>query len=280
MKLSSFAPRLFFFLSAFFSSVPAHAANPLKYTAPTTQLSSWTVEVSSRLVSQGSNSYGPANLLDGAETAWVEGAKGDGVGEWVRISQADGKETMKFQSVLVWNGYQKNQKSFEENGRVKDLLVSWAGGSEKIHLRDGMGEQTVRLQRPVVSPWVKFEILSVYPGSKFSDTAISGIAVDLEELNYSQETAPSATQDFSRLLVGRWQSARHIKEFRADGTFCLDPEPGQWTPLGTWQVRGDTLVCRWNGDARTESDTLLSIDKKTLVIRSSAGKEYTLSRVP
>lgn len=252
-------------------------ANPLKFTAEPTQLAEWTLEVSSRLSPQGASTYGPENLLNGPETAWVEGAAGDGAGEWIKITQAGGRQEMKFQSVTIWNGYQKSKKAFEENGRVKALVVSWKGGSQRVFLEDRMGEQTVRLGQPVNSPWVKFEIASAIPGTKFSDTAISDISIDLEEFN--REENPAEPADLASLVAGCWEGARHTTEYRADGTFMLDPEPGEWIPLGHWKLEGNVLVAKWKNSGETDRSTIVSIDGKELVIRAASGKEYTLRRV-
>lgn len=252
-------------------------ANPLKFTAEATQLSEWTLEVSSRLSPQGASTYGPEHLLNGPDTAWVEGAAGDGVGEWIKITEAGGRRNMKFQSVTIWNGYQKSKKSFAENGRVKALVVSWKGGSESVALEDRMGEQTIRLRQPVSSPWVKFEIASAFPGTRFSDTAISGISVDLEEFNYGEK--PVVPADLASLVAGRWEGARHTTEYRADGTFMLDPEPGEWVPLGHWKIEGDVLVAKWKDSGETSSSAIVSINDKEMVIRAANGKEYTLRKL-
>jgi hypothetical protein len=259
------------------SSAPLHAGarNPLRFVAEPTQLSGWTIEVSSRRSPEGGSTYGPEHLVDGPDSAWVEGAPGDGVGEWITIAEAG--RPMKFQSVVLWNGYQKSQKSFEENGRVLEMIVSWKGGSERVAVADRTGEQTLRLARPVTSPRVKFEITKVVPGSKFSDTAISGISLDLEEFNFDPpQAAPAVAADRKTLIVGRWQGARHVKEFRADGTFLLDPEPGA-PPLGTWRIIGDKLEQKW--ESGTDQDTIVSITRDEMVIRSQAGKEYSLRRI-
>ena len=56
---------------------------------------------------------------DGA-TAWVEGAKGDGIGEWVLIGQ---KKTFP-DKIHINNGYQKSESLYLKNGRPKSLGIS------------------------------------------------------------------------------------------------------------------------------------------------------------
>ncbi|WP_294381094.1 hypothetical protein [Prosthecobacter sp.] len=162
---------------------------PLKYVCEPTELAEWTIEVSSRLESKQANAYGPGNLVKGPETAWVEGAKGNGIGERIRISQAGGSQKMKFQKILIWNGYQKSAKSFNENARVRELRLTWPGGTHVVELQDKTGEQSIRLPSPLNVPWIQFEIVSVYPGSKYQDTALSGLSLNLEEFQYEGANA-------------------------------------------------------------------------------------------
>ena len=167
---------------------------PLKFVCEPTELAEWTIEVSSRLDGKQANAYGPGSLVDGPETAWVEGAKGNGIGERVRISQAGGSQKMKFQKILIWNGYQKSAKTFDENARVRELRLTWPGGAHVVELQDKTGEQTIRLPSPLNVPWIQFEIMSVYPGSKYQDTALSGLSLNLEEFQYEgADAAPIST---------------------------------------------------------------------------------------
>ena len=47
-------------------------------------------------------------------------------------------------------------------------------------MTDQTGEQRINLNRPVKAKWVQFIIHSVYPGSKYSDTALNELQVDAE----------------------------------------------------------------------------------------------------
>ncbi len=53
-------------------------------------------------------------------TAWVEGAKGDGIGEYVLIGQ---KNTFP-NKIYIHNGYQKTESLYLKNGRPKSLGIS------------------------------------------------------------------------------------------------------------------------------------------------------------
>jgi hypothetical protein len=52
------------------------------------------------------------------------------------------------------------------------------GDEIETTLKDTPGEQRVALSRPVQAKWVQLIIRSVYPGWKYSDTAINEVRVD------------------------------------------------------------------------------------------------------
>lgn len=143
--------------------------------------------------------YAPKRLIDGdTATPWVEGAAGQGVGEVVMIPFADQP------SANLWNGYQKSERLFLRNGRVKDArLILLHGhvmpgqfrsifsglevvGVSALRLRDVMGPQEIILPEHADLPEyddeglpmatvLAIEILSVYPGTHYQDTCISEI---------------------------------------------------------------------------------------------------------
>ena len=142
----------------------------------------------SALASQSGNSYGPANLFDGDRgTAWCEGVPGAGEGQIVALFIENG---VPFDRLLIWNGYQKSETSFQRNGRVKRITVSTGDGSEKsFRLPDTTKQIAVNLGEMAVRNEVYVEIREVYPGSRYQDTCISGLFADLESgRDYEPET--------------------------------------------------------------------------------------------
>lgn len=136
------------------------------------------VVASSSLSSQGSINYRVANIKDwNHETAWVEGVSGYGVGEWVEFQNVSGDGTLT--AINILNGYVKNDKAWIENSRVKRLKVYLNDRPIGIlELQDSRSLQSFGLQ------WagnysninkLRFEILEVYPGTKYQDTVISEI---------------------------------------------------------------------------------------------------------
>lgn len=134
--------------------------------------------------------YGANNLDDfNYRTAWVEGVPGYGIGQTITYSLHP--ETPRITNVHIVNGYVKSSKSWSDNARVKTLKMYVNQQPFAIlHLKDVKNEQTFEF-RPIahkeklrnpngnherLSWWsITFEILDVYPGAKFEDTAISDI---------------------------------------------------------------------------------------------------------
>jgi uncharacterized protein (DUF1330 family) len=135
--------------------------------------------VSSALAPAQGNNYGARNLIDGRDdTAWVEGSGGQGEGDFVVI-EFDTPRTVR--GLTLHNGYAKNADIFGKNSRVKDVELRFStGDSIDATLTDKMGEQRVSLSRPVKAKWVQLIIRSVYPGWKYSDTALNELRVDAQ----------------------------------------------------------------------------------------------------
>ncbi len=142
------------------------------------------VTASSQLKSQGSVNYKAGNAHDlNYRTAWVEGVEGYGIGEYLTYTFEGGSP--RITTIIVVNGYVKSKKAFKENSRVKKLKVYKDGKPIAIlDLKDIMGEQRFNIgtlgDHTSGSPdWkLKFEIMEVYKGDKYDDTALSEIYFD------------------------------------------------------------------------------------------------------
>ena len=118
-------------------------------------------------------------------TAWVEGVEGNGEGEYVKYSFPG--TCPRITTVLIHNGYIKNRDVWRDNGRVKKLLMYYNDKPYVVlNLKNTMDLQRFEVgilgheERSEASPaWsIKFEILEVYPGEKYEDTAITEIYFD------------------------------------------------------------------------------------------------------
>jgi hypothetical protein len=122
--------------------------------------------------------YHPLYVADGdPTTAWVEGAKGPGVGEWIRlkVTPLDGATRVRLR---IRNGYQKSAHLFEANARVKDLTVKLlpGGKTQKATLQDAQGWQEIVVEQPAGAfAGVELRVESIYAGKKYEDLCISDI---------------------------------------------------------------------------------------------------------
>lgn len=149
------------------------------------------IEASSFLAAQGSSTYGPKNAHDFSyKSAWVEGVKGYGIGEYLIYTFA--AENPRINTIKVVNGYVKSQSAWNSNSRVKKLnmyindeLFAY------LNLKDvraeqhfsipaiGNGERSNYDALKQKGDWtVKFEIAEVYEGTKYDDVVISEIFFD------------------------------------------------------------------------------------------------------
>ena len=138
-----------------------------------------TLCASSVLPAAQGNVYGPRNLTDGSDkTAWVEGSDGQGLGEFV-VLEFDSARAVR--GLAIRNGYDKSPDIFTKNSRVKDIELRFSSGdSIQATLKDEPGTQYVTLSQPIRAKWIELVIRSVYPGSKYSDTAINELSVDAQ----------------------------------------------------------------------------------------------------
>jgi hypothetical protein len=157
----------------------AEASRPRGARENCTRSGNATYCVSSMLPPAHGNNYGARNLTDGDDsTAWVEGSGGQGAGDFV-VVEFDAPRLVGV--ITLRNGYAKNPDIFGKNSRVKDVELNFStGDSLQATLTDQTGEQRVNLNRPVKAKWVQLVIRSVYPGWKYSDTALNELRVDAQ----------------------------------------------------------------------------------------------------
>ena len=145
-------------------------------------------------------------------TAWVEGIKGDGIGEWIIIPINGDYQYLGYEhdilkeritiAFTINNGFCKNEAVFKNNNRVKKAKITiyevplcayedfrgtqaigepWISYETEIQLADRMDEQKFNFISNPKAPYkegslylfLKLTILEVYPGEKYDDTCIS-----------------------------------------------------------------------------------------------------------
>jgi len=123
---------------------------------------------------QNENIYEPSSAFDGnTKTAWIEGVKGYGVGQWIE-AKADNSQRVKGLSITI--GFNKTEQTYYANGRPKKIMIIFDDGSNfSVQLDDLYNQsQVIRFSSPVYTKSIKIKILSVYTGTD-ADTCIGEI---------------------------------------------------------------------------------------------------------
>ncbi|URJ49808.1 discoidin domain-containing protein [Paenibacillus polymyxa] len=129
------------------------------------------ISASSTLSDQAGNSYAARNIMDGdASTAWCEGSKGDGIGEWIKIDFGSMQELKGFELI---NGLAKSSNAYQANNRVKRMKLEFSNGQTMIVDNDFIRNEF--LDNPIHTSFVKITIEAVERGSKYYDTCMSEI---------------------------------------------------------------------------------------------------------
>ena len=116
------------------------------------------------------------------KTAWVEGKKDEGIGEYLEYYFKN--DSPRITEIIISNGYMKSEETWKNNNRVKKLKLYVNGIPFGIlNLKDSRTDQyfsvgTLEHNKNGTDLILKFEILEVYKGSKYNDTAITEIYFD------------------------------------------------------------------------------------------------------
>ena len=115
-------------------------------------------------------------LIDGSlEKAWVEGVRGQGIGESIDIIFDDEYLVSGF---TIYAGYQKSIDLYQKNSRPASIGISFEDGSySSYELGDIYGRQDIKLETPTKSSRITLFIESVYAGNKYEDTVITELAL-------------------------------------------------------------------------------------------------------
>lgn len=162
-------------------------------------------------LSSSDGRYKAENILwQSREAAWAEGVEGPGIGESITYLQRcfyprtgewewewelftpDNPEPVlnnlyHYSEICIVNGYAKNRKTWEENGRIKRFAMYVEGRLYAyLELEDTIFPQYFTLpMTDIIVPnggmlEVRFEIEEVYPGSLYEDTCLTGLVMEFE----------------------------------------------------------------------------------------------------
>lgn len=171
---SALSPSIQQDLSAKTSSSKATNADDLTPKSSPLQIK---VTASSVRYSVQSNTYDPANTIDGSQsTAWIEGVDGPGWGEWLRF---DFDREINLHRILILPGYFKSQAIWASNNRISAAAFYFSDGTKRIiNFPDRMERQKVDVGS-IKTRWVRIELEDFYFG-KDPDTSISEVAFEWE----------------------------------------------------------------------------------------------------
>ncbi len=127
--------------------------------------------------------YHPIKIDDGnLNTCWVEGADGDGIGEWAELKW---ESSHNLSNVFISSGFAGDETLFRENNRPKRLkmeLFSQSGellDTSHLDLKDAKDVQAFPVGDSGLDgvKRIRFTIEDVYPGAKYDDTCIAEIGL-------------------------------------------------------------------------------------------------------
>ncbi|MCA6423545.1 MAG: hypothetical protein IM572_10535 [Chitinophagaceae bacterium] len=143
----------------------------------------YSVKTSSSLQPEKGNIYKAENANDlSYKTAWVEGKDDEGIGEYLEYYLKN--SSPRVTNIIISNGYMKSETAWKNNNRVKKLTLFVNGKIYGIlNLEDSRTDQvfdigTFGRNKNGTDLILKFEILEIYKGDKFNDTAITEIYFD------------------------------------------------------------------------------------------------------
>ena len=133
--------------------------------------------------------YHPSYVLDeNPATAWVEGVDGYGEGQSLTTIPLSPLSSARALRLRIWNGYQKSKALFAKNAaprRIRVAVLDPTGGEvtgREVELQQAWGPQTVVVDVPPKRGLsaVRIAVVSVYPGTKYKDTCVSDVLVDVD----------------------------------------------------------------------------------------------------
>ena len=207
---------------------------------------------------------------DDPATAWVEGAKSTGAGEWVRFNVTPLDKTTKVR-LKIRNGYQKSKELFKANARAKEITVKLlpSKAEKKFTLEDKDGWQEVAFDQPSGElKSVEVDVVSVYEGTKYADLCIS----DLQVFVTSETADNPAFEKSKREKLMQWRASRlaAAKLFASKAEMPLYPAYEITSSKLAGDPGGidfDSMVSAAQGDAVFAKDW-----KDALVIAAAATK--------
>lgn len=139
----------------------------------------WDRAKASSVLENNQAKYGAKNIIDNnTQTAWAEGVKGHGVGEWIQVER-DGVADIN--RIYIGNGYHKSQETYDNNSSLKKFRLDFSNGQYIYYeVEENKAESNfieINFDGPISTDFIKLTILDVYKGGKYEDTCVTYIEV-------------------------------------------------------------------------------------------------------
>jgi hypothetical protein len=173
---------------------------------------------------------------DDPVTAWNDGVEGSPAGQWLRfhVSTLPGTTRVKLR---VRNGYQKNQKIYAANARLRGatIVLLPSGVKKDVELTDAFGWQDLTVDQPAGPvEAVELRVRTIYAGTKYDDLAISDVQVHVTST--AAENPAYEKARFDKILAWKKERLAAAKLFKTTAAKVL-PIAGQYAISADEQVR-------------------------------------------
>ncbi|OHD57037.1 MAG: hypothetical protein A2Y33_08910 [Spirochaetes bacterium GWF1_51_8] len=150
-----------------------------------------------------------------------------------------------FDRLIFYNGYLKQDDLYFKNARINEMLIN----GKKYFLIDTPSPQTVKFDTTFKTNILSIEIVSVYPGTKYSDICMSEIEIYNGEKKYTMSSVQeSKNQFFTKYKAYLWN--------------LMKPEPiKQKQLLGIWLEFSASTCENYPNGTNRESFMFISDDE-------------------
>lgn len=209
---------------------------------------------------------------DDPATAWIEGAKTSGAGEWLRFTMSSSDAVTRTR-LRIRNGCQASKEAWAAHARAKAVTVRIlpAKVERQVTLADKSGWQDIIVDAAGESlESIELAVGSAYEGAKSQDLCIS----DIQVLATSDEPSSPSYEKYKRERLARWRATRiaAAKAFAAKAEQPLYPSYAiQWTPDDDQgevleEAAADPVFAKeWKGALEVATALYKDLDKMTRV---------------
>lgn len=130
-------------------------------------------KVSASTVLEPEEAYNADFLFDSRkEFGWAEGNENDGVGEELIFKFS---QPVRIKKLKIWNGYQRSDKHFSSNGRVKKIGFGMPGKPTTHELPNQAEPVEIDLGETQEGSQFSLRVDEIYPGKSYKDLVLSEI---------------------------------------------------------------------------------------------------------